>query len=133
MVTIPQPPAGTKAAMARRRWAGFDAGEWLSVRRSWPFVAAGLLAACGSDTHTPDACPPQATYDIRELYAPENREDPDIALARRRAEAQVAAAAAKGCLTEPTDIPPYKQIANAKPDRGSQRQTDAGRADAGSE
>lgn len=78
----------------------------------WASLALGALAvsACGDDaTYTPDACPPQHEYDIRELYAEENRSDPDVAKERAAIEAEVAEAAEEGCLTRPTHTPPLDE------------------------
>lgn len=75
------------------------------------FVAAGSLALVGcsdDETFTPDACPPLHEYDIRELYAEENRNDPDIARRRAGIEKELEAAAEKGCVTKPTYTPPLK-------------------------
>lgn len=72
-------------------------------------VGCGFALGCGGDeTYTPDACPPQGTYDIRELYAEENAGDPDIAQLRANVEAQVKAAAEEGCVTAPENTPPLK-------------------------
>lgn len=72
-------------------------------------VGCGFALGCGGDeTYTPDACQPQRTYDIRELYAEENAGDPDIAQLRANVEAQVKAAAEKGCVTAPKNTPPLK-------------------------
>jgi hypothetical protein len=73
------------------------------------FGAVATVAACGGeDTYTPDACPPQHEYDIRELYAEENLNDPDVAKQRAQIEAEVEAAAKKGCVTKPTFTPVLK-------------------------
>jgi hypothetical protein len=70
--------------------------------------AVGMVApGCGDgETYTPDACPPQHEYDIRELYAEENLNDPAIARNRAAIEAEVREAAEKGCVTKPTYTPP---------------------------
>lgn len=78
-----------------------------SIRSSACILGALLstIACGGEDTHTPDACPPQHEYDIRELYAKENANDPDIARRRAAIEAEVEAAHEDGCVTKPTFTP----------------------------
>jgi hypothetical protein len=65
-------------------------------------ATAALFAACGGETATPDACPPQAEYDIRELYASESQQ---VVEERAAIEAMVDRADAEGCVTKPRFTP----------------------------
>jgi hypothetical protein len=81
---------------------------WAALSICTASICSALVTcACGDDaTYTPDACPPQHEYDIRELYAAENQTDRNIAEQRKAIEEEVDEAAAKGCVTKPTYTEP---------------------------
>lgn len=70
-------------------------------------ATAALCAACGGETATPDACPPQAEYDIRELYGSESQQ---VVEERAAVEAMVDRADAEGCVTKPRFTPRLSDV-----------------------
>jgi hypothetical protein len=79
---------------------------WVPGAVAGALVVSTVVGCGGEDTYTPDACPPLHEYDIRELYAEENLNDPTIARQRAGIEDEVEKAAAEGCVTKATFTPP---------------------------